>query len=126
IESALLNAAQLEAPNTSFMLLVDNLIPYGTYSCIWSCVCLQHIVDEELLKCMAEQMEDRLHNGGYLFLTENVSDHASNHYLAFRSVEEYAKLFSGLELIIQAETGAMGQEAHVIMVFQKQVTLGDL
>jgi len=114
-----------DEPNApQFGLVLDGTIPgEGVYSAIWTCVCLQHIVDEELLKATLQQFHARLADDGIVIVTENVSDHVTNNYLAFRPVERYAELFleAGMVMLKSAPTTAMGQETHATMVFCKSV-----
>lgn len=90
-----------------------------SFDAVWTCVCLQHIVDPAALAAAARQIVSVLKPGGHLIITENTSQHSSNHYLAFRSPEDYAFLFSDLEVIFERDTTAMGQERHTTMVFRK-------
>jgi len=108
---------------THYEIIENGKIPFPRikFNCIWTCVCLQHIVDPKLIEYTISQFYDRLTAGGTVLITENVSNHRSNHYLAFRSVNAYIQLFedAGFEHVNTLPTAAMGNEAHATMLFRK-------
>jgi len=77
------------------MLMTDNLIPYpeGYFGLIFSCMVLQHVVDDELMADYVRQFKALLEPGGSVFLVENTSG-PDNNYMRKRSAKDYIDIFS--------------------------------
>lgn len=113
----------IDFPGKNFELIKDCIIPFGKtqFDLIWTCVVLQHIIDERLLENYIQQFHSRLKNNGRVIITENISDNRSNNYIMYRSLKDYVSLFkeAGFEkwdyMIFSSSN-----EDHVIIEFKKE------
>lgn len=105
---AVINKHQIPFDNTNFDL-------------IFSCVVLQHVIDQNLLNHYINQFYERLNSHGHVLIVENISSAPSNNYLAFRSREKYIEMFKtgGFELI-KADIFESSNEPHAILLFGKK------
>lgn len=117
----------LNIKNYSLGLIHDGTIPFNTmkFDLIWTCVSLQHIVDDNLLEYYITQFSNMISESGKVMITENIFKTKNNDYIKFRSPKEYISIFKkyGFSPIIQTEIVA-SREPHTIIVFKKETENG--
>lgn len=124
IEQRAINRASMifsEVPGGNFQLIKDEYIPIPNikFDIIWTCVTLQHIVDDKLLLNYARQFVSRLNPYGTIFCTENISENSSNEYISFRNIRYYEILFENFGLkLANHEIFSESGELHAIMIFR--------
>lgn len=103
---------------SSFDVITNNKIPFNNikFDLIWTCVVLQHVVNEDLLKSYVSQFKDRLNTGGIIFITENIYKASNNNYLCFRGREEYELLFKEFNLKMVKTYDFDTKEPHGIFI----------
>lgn len=106
----------------SFELVQNGVIPFGDmkFDLIWTCVTLQHVIDENLLVNISHQFRNRLSPEGTIILTENVSNNSDSDYLRFRRVDDYIALFQGMHVERLEFYDFRCEETHVIMKLANQ------
>jgi SAM-dependent methyltransferase len=106
-----------------FEVIKDNTIPFDSlkFDLIFTCVTLQHVIDDLLLKHYITQFYYRLNPGKFIFIVENVANAKDNTYIKFRSIETYRNLFevAGFTLLYY-DSMNMGGEPHALQIFQKK------
>lgn len=113
----------------TFQPVVDNKIPSFSidkkdievkFDLIWTCVALQHIIDDNLLEYTVFQFSERLQPDGKAIILENTANAKSSNYLKFRGIAEYISIFSKYGLICTAiDTKKMKGEPHTLFTFVK-------
>jgi len=120
IDKARLNETPFE--NINFELMTNETIPQfnAKFDLIWTCVCLQHIVDDKLLSNYISQFNNLLNKDGFIICTENTSNNKDSNYLKFRSDNNYKMLFAEQSLMLEySNTFQSSGEEHTIMFFKK-------
>jgi len=104
-----------------FSPIKEHKIPFDTiqFDFIFTCVALQHVIDDSLLAYYADQMVNRLMFSRWLMIVENTAKAKDNVYIKFRSKEFYTDLFvdRGLKLIAES-TQPTGGEPHSLLLFK--------
>ena len=106
-------------PNLQFDVIKENIIPFKgvKFDVIWTFVVLQHVVDDELLECYANQFYNRMNKNGVLITIENMTIGKNNTYIKFRKIDEYLSLFQKVGFkLIHKETQIKN---HPTIVFKK-------
>lgn len=112
----------IDFSSKNFELIKNYLIPFVgvKFDLIWTCVTLQHVIDDDLLENYIRQFYNRLKTNGKLIITENVSNNKSNNYISFRSLNDYLNLFKKFRFV---NTSYLifnsSNEDHAIMLFEK-------
>lgn len=111
--------------NTPYFDLIDDngTIPFGDtkFDFIFTCVVLQHVVDEDLLNNYIKQFYHRLEDDGYIVITENTFKAPDKDYLSFRPYEHYVALFEDNNFkMIDKKTFLSCNEEHTSMLFRKK------
>jgi len=113
-------------PEFAFEPVYDNRIPFANtqFDLIWTCVCLQHVIDDNLLEHYVTQFSERLQIGGMVICVENTAAAKANTYIKFRSIEEYTNLFikHGFRCI-GTDTKKMKGEPHTLFTFDKKINV---
>jgi len=95
------------------------------FDLVWTCVSLQHIMDEDLLKYYINRFYEELKDDGYVLITENTLEHKPTKYITFRSEQQYEDLFvnsSDVKFSLVAKSGLnSSKEPHSIMMFKKEI-----
>ena len=124
----ILNRLEADIPADRFELIEDGRIPFGDkkFDLIWTCVVLQHVVEEPELLGYLQQFADRLSSGGRVLMIENTSQNRNKVYLTYRSLAEYQRMFdqAGLSLV-RSEVYVIGGEEHSIAEFRPSVKTGE-
>ena len=100
-----------------FDVVRNGVIPFDgiSFDLIWTCVTLQHIVDDRLLRSLACQLSRRLTPEGTIIMTENVCGEKDLDYLKFRSEKEYISLFPELNVSRVGSYDFLIGQDHAIM-----------
>lgn len=105
-----------------FDVISNNNIPFHPvkFDLIFTCVTLQHVIDDLLLEYYITQFYNRVNPSKFIFSVENVANAKDNTYIKFRSIETYRELFEAAGFtFIYLDTMNMGGESHALLVFQK-------
>ena len=112
-----------EIPEKNISLLDNNNIPFGRnkFDLIWTCVVLQHVIDNNLLEYYLKQFHNRLKKGGHVICTENVLNAKNSAYMTFREIDEYQQFFvkAGFSFVDKT-TFISSKEPHAVMLFKKE------
>ena len=117
----LIETYEIESKNVS--LVENNSIPFGRnkFDLIWTCVVLQHVIDDDLLKHYLKHFSNRLKKGGHVICTENVLNAKSSSYMRFREIDEYQELFTNSGFtFVDKTTFISSKEPHAVMLFKKE------
>lgn len=108
----------------NFEIIKIYSIPFGElkFDFIFSCVTLQHIIDEALLMHYIKQFYNRLSDGGTFFAIENTHNKESNYYLTYREEKEYIRIFEKMGFAVDVkENYSWGiDEKHSIFLCTKE------
>ena len=125
MESAIDRAMKVKSKNefSFFGEIEDEKIPNiaPKYNTIYTCVVLQHVVDDNVLREYVKQFYDLLDDDGHALIVENVSKNKDKNYIKFRDKEFYITLFekTGFKLV-EKESFISTSEEHCIMLFKKE------
>lgn len=110
-------------PDIGMESILDSRIPFGDieFDMIFSCVVMQHVIDNGLLSHYIEQFTTRLRDGGYLMLIENTSDNKDSNYIKFRKKIDYISECVKLRLKFVKEESffSTNNEEHSLLLFKK-------
>ena len=67
---------------------------YTKFDMIFTCVTLQHVIDDQLLKKYIKHFRNIINRDGYVLFTENIAPKKALNYLKFRTPDEYIQLCS--------------------------------
>jgi len=88
------------APGVEYRRLEGRRIPVDdeSFDVVWICLVLGGIVSARELKQTVREIERVLKAGGLVFLVENTAETPDGMYWKYRSVDDYRRLFSSVEL----------------------------
>ena len=88
------------APGVEYRRLEGRRIPADdeSFDVVWICLVLGGIVSARELKQTVREIERVLKAGGLVFLVENTAETPDGMYWKYRSVDDYRRLFSSVEL----------------------------
>ena len=116
-------ARELVKDEQRIALIENHQIPFDNikFDLIFSCVTLQHVIDQNLLKSYINQFYKRLSPKGSVLIVENILNAPGNNYLIFRPQKTYIKLFedAGFELV-KEDVFESSNEPHAILLFSKK------
>lgn len=88
------------APGVEYRRLEGHRIPAddASFDVVWICLVLGGIVSARELKRTVREIERVLVPGGLLFLVENTAETPDGMYWRYRSVDDYCRMFRGVDL----------------------------
>lgn len=108
--------------NYKLAKVINDVLPFKNikFDLIWTCVVLQHIVDNKLLEYYAQQMSNMTKERGYLLITENIANCKNSHYMMFRKEEVYVELFNSAGFELVRSSYIQEKERHSSMLFRRR------
>jgi SAM-dependent methyltransferase len=106
----------------AFEPIKEGVIPFADkkFDLIWTCVVLQHVMDEDLLNFYAKQFFDRTVDSGHLLITENTSKNKDSNYIKFRDRSFYENLFTTVGFKLLAKDSFVSErEEHCVFLFNR-------
>lgn len=120
IEYALDKARELnKSKYCHFELIKNNTIPFNDkkFDLVFTCVCLQHIIDDNLLNHYMNQIYNRLNDNKYILIIENITKTKSNDYIKFRTKENYETILKENKFeIIDFLIFESSNEPHILIL----------
>ncbi len=112
----------------NFQCIENGKIPFDDrkFDCIFTCVVLQHVVEDESLRSIIRQFHERLGDAGILLITENTTTGIANHGdIRYRSVYQYKNIFTDCGFNLQwVHTHLFDREEHGIFVGRRMTWTG--
>lgn len=115
-----ISVCKKQYPDQSFQVFDGDKIPFEdtNFDLIFTCVVLQHVVDDERLEQYIDQFYNRLNDEGYILICENIIKGRDRIDLKFRREEEYLQFFNKFNLRLK-DYHKFGKETHILFLFQK-------
>jgi SAM-dependent methyltransferase len=111
-----------QSQGVAYRLMRDGIIPLEDkyFDVVWICLVLGGLLDNEVLRLAASEVERVLKTGGILILVENTSNTKDGEYWKYRSVDFYSAQFEFANLVHKADYYDLDERIS-IMVGRKSV-----